>query len=216
MSVTREVVGVVRQVRQRPDASAEDPQLYVPVAQNAWFAGSIVARAEVGDAEALLPMIRTAVAKIEPTLPLTRVRTLDDIAWEANARPRFRAQLVTSFAVVALALAMVGLFGVLALSVQLRVQEFGIRIAVGATVTDIVRLVLASTLRLTLSGIVSGLAIAAALSRFMEGLLFGVKPLDIVTFTCVAAVLMTTAFVASLAPLIRAARVDPLVALRYE
>ena len=216
MSVTREVVGVVRQVRQRPDATAEDPQLYVPVAQNAWFAGSIVARAQVGEAEALLPMIRTAVAKIESTLPLTRVRTLDHIAWEANARPRFRAQLVTSFAVVALVLAMVGLFGVLALSVQLRIQEFGIRIAVGAKVTDIVRLVLASTLRLTLGGIVLGLAIAAALSRFMEGLLFGVKPIDIVTFTGVAAVLMTTAFVASLAPLIRAARVDPLVALRYE
>lgn len=216
MSVTREVVGVVRQVRQRPDASAEDPQLYVPVAQNAWFAGSIVARADVGEAEALLPVIRAAVAKIEPTLPLTRVRTLDEIASEANARPRFRAQLVTSFAVVALVLAMVGLFGVLALSVQQRVREFGIRIAVGAKPTDIVRLVLTSTLRLTIGGIVLGLAAAAVLSRFMEGLLFGVQPLDVVTFTGVAAVLTTTSLVASLAPLIRAARVDPLVALRYE
>ena len=216
MSVTREVVGVVRQVRQRPDASAEDPQLYVPVAQNAWFAASIVARAEVGEASALLPMIRTAVAKIEPTLPLTRVRTLDDIASEANARPRFRALLVTAFAVAALVLAMVGLFGVLALSVQQRAQEFGIRMAVGAKPTDIVRLVLASTLRLTVGGIVLGLVAAAGLSRFMEGLLFGVQPLDVVTFAGVTVVLITTVLAASLAPLIRAARVDPLVALRYE
>jgi putative ABC transport system permease protein len=161
-------------------------------------------------------MIRSAVARIEPTLPLTRVRTLEDIALEANARPRFRAQLVGSFATVALALAMVGLFGVLASSVQQRMQEFGIRLAVGAKATDLVRLVLSSTVWLTLSGILLGLVTAAALSRFMQGLLFGVEALDVATFISVAAVLMTTAVVASLAPLIRAARVDPLVALRYE
>jgi hypothetical protein len=214
--VTREIVGVVRQVKERPGELRQAPQLYVPMTQNAWFAASIVARSEVGTPEALLPLIRSAVAKIEPTLPLTRVRTLDDIAVEANARPRFRAQLVGSFAMLALILAMVGLFGLLAFSVQQRVQEFGIRIAVGAKTSDIVRLVLSRTAWITLSGIALGLATAAALSRFLQGLLFGVEALDVATFMTVAGVLITTALVASAAPLIRAARVDPLVALRYE
>ena len=92
--VTREIVGVVGQVKQRPGEPHQALQIYVPMAQNAWFAASIVARSEAGAAEALLPMIRSVVATIEPTLPLTQVRTLDDIAFEANARPRFRAQLV--------------------------------------------------------------------------------------------------------------------------
>ncbi len=214
--VTREIVGVVGQVKQRPGEPHQALQIYVPMAQNAWFAASIVARSEAGAAEALLPMIRSVVATIEPTLPLTQVRTLDDIAFEANARPRFRAQLVGSFAILALILAMVGLFGLLALSVQQRVQEFGIRVAVGAGRTHIIALVLLRTAWMTLSGIALGLATAAAVSRFLQGLLFGVEPLDIATFASVGVVLMMTALLASLAPLIRAARIDPLVALRYE
>jgi putative ABC transport system permease protein len=214
--VTREIVGVVRQVKQRPGELREAAQLYVPMAQNSWFAASIVARSEVGRPEALLSIIRSVVAKIEPTLPLTRVRTLEEVAFEANARPRFRAQLVGTFALLALVLAMVGLFGVLAFSVQQRVQEFGVRIAVGANTSDIVHLVLRRTAWITLSGIAFGLAMSAGLSRFLQGLLFGVEPIDLTTFAAVAAVLMMTALGASLAPLMRAARVDPLVALRYE
>ncbi len=214
--VTREIIGVVGQVRERPGEPSQAPQLYVPIAQNSWFAASIVARSELGTPEALLPMIRSAVAKIEPALPLTRVRTLEEIASEANARPRFRAQLVGSFAVLALILATVGLFGLLAFSVQQRIQEFGIRIAVGAETADIVWLVITKTAWITVSGIALGLGMSAGLSRFLQGLLFGVEPIDLTTFAAVAALLLMTALGAALAPLRRATRVDPLVALRYE
>jgi putative ABC transport system permease protein len=214
--VVREIVGVVRQITERPGEPRQSPQLYVPMAQNSWFAASIVARSDRATPEALLTMMRSAVSKIEATLPLTRVRTLEEIASEASARPRFRAQLVGSFAVLALVLAMVGLFGLLAFAVQQRVQEFGIRLAVGAKPSDIVGLVLNKTTWITVSGIAIGLIVSAGLSRFLQGLLFGVAPIDVMTFAGVAAVLMMTALGASLAPLIRAARVNPLVALRYE
>jgi putative ABC transport system permease protein len=214
--VTREIVGVIRQVKERPGESRETPQVYVPMAQNSWFAASIVARSKTGAPVAVLPIMRSVVANIEPTLPLTRVRTLEEIASEANARPRFRAQLVGSFSVLALILAMVGLFGLLAVSVQQRVQEFGIRIAVGATASEIVRLVLVRTAWIAVSGILLGLAAAVALGRFLQGLLFGVAAIDLTTYLAVAGVLLMTALGAALAPLIRAARIDPLVALRYE
>ena len=117
---------------------------------------------------------------------------------------------------LALLLATVGLFGMLAFSVQQRRQEFGIRIAVGARAFDIVGLVLYRTVVVTVCGIVFGIAAAAGLGRFLEGLLFETPAMDVPTYAAVVTVLFATALAASVAPLIRAARVDPLVALRYE
>jgi putative ABC transport system permease protein len=214
--VTREIVGIVRQVKERPQELTNPLAIYVPLAQNAWTYTHLAVRAETSEPEALAPTIRAAVARVDPNLPLTRVRTLDDIGREATSRPRFRAQLVTAFAAVALILATVGLFGVLAFSVQQRVPEFGVRLALGATPSDVLGIVLAKMARITVGGVGLGLFAAALLSRSLEGLLFGVKALDALTFAIVAAIGVATAMIASAVPAYRAARVDPLVALRYE
>ena len=145
---------------------------------------------------------------------MARVRTIDVVAAEATSRPRFRAVLVGTFAAVALALAMVGVFGVLAYSVQQRVREFGVRIAMGAAASDVMRLVLGNAARLTLIGLAVGLIAAAALTRYLSTLLYAVKPLDPVTFIAVPLVLVVTAAIAVAAPAWRAARVDPVVAFR--
>ena len=147
---------------------------------------------------------------------MARVRTIDVVAAEATSRPRFRAVLVGTFAAVALALAMIGVFGVLAYSVQQRVREFGVRIAMGAAASDVMRLVLGSAAKLTLIGLVVGLTAAAALTRYLSTLLYAVKPLDPITFVAVPIVLIVTAAIAVAAPAWRAARVDPVMAFRSE
>ena len=129
-------------------------------------------RPQSGAAEALLPAVRAAVARVDKEQPVTRVRTIDVVAAEATSRPRFRAVLVGTFAAVALALAMVGVFGVLAYSVQQRVREFGVRIAMGAAASDVMRLVLGNAAKLTLIGLAVGLIAAAALTRYLSTLLY--------------------------------------------
>ena len=214
--VTREIVGVARQVKTFPGEREPVAQIYVPLAQNTWFTASISVRPASGSAEALAPAVRAAIAGVDKDRPVSRVRTIDTVAFQANARPRFRAVLVGTFATLALVLAMVGVFGVLAYSVQQRTREFGVRIAMGARVHDVLRLVLTGAARLTFIGIVIGLATAAAFSRFLATLVFPVAPLDPVTFAVVPLVLITTAAIAVAAPAWRAARVDPVVAFRSE
>jgi putative ABC transport system permease protein len=215
-SVTRQIVGVVRQVKTFPGEREPVPQLYVPLAQGAWFTASINVRPVAGQAEALAPAVRAAIASVDKDRPVARMRTIDTVAFEANARPRFRAVLVGTLATLALVLAMIGVFGVLAYSVQQRTREFGVRIAMGARVRDVLRLVLTGAARLTVIGIAIGLAAAAAASRFVATLVFPVPPLDPVTFTVVPLVLIATAAIAVAAPAWRAARVDPVVAFRSE
>jgi putative ABC transport system permease protein len=142
--------------------------------------------------------------------------TLDDVAWEATARHRFRAVLVMAFAGLALVLAMVGMFGILAYSVQQRVREFGVRRALGATTGDVLRLVAGNALRVIAAGAIVGLALSMVLGRLLATMLFGVEPLDPTTFACVALVLALTAMVSIAGPAWRATRIDPAVALRNE
>jgi putative ABC transport system permease protein len=215
--VIRQIVGVVRQVKTFPGEREPAPQVYVPLAQNPWFMASISMRpTSGGSAEALAPAVRAAIASVDKDRPVSRVRTIDTVAFQANARPRFRAVLVGTFATLALVLAMVGVFGVLAYSVQQRMREFGVRVAMGARMRDVLGLVLTGAARLTVIGIVIGLATAAALSRLVATLVFPVAPLDPVTFTVVPLVLLATAAIAVAAPAWRAARVDPVVAFRAE
>jgi putative ABC transport system permease protein len=176
--VIREIVGVVRQVKGPPDEIEEPVQVYVPIAQNAWSYTSLVVRPVAGRAEALTTAVRQAVARVDDQIPLTRIRTLDEVAGQATARPRFRAVLVMTFAGLALLLAMVGVFGILAYSVQQRSREFGIRIALGATRTDLLTLIVRNAARVVVAGAVIGLALAAALGRFLAAMLVGVHPLD--------------------------------------
>ena len=141
-------------------------------------------------------------------------QTLDDIAREATSSHRFRAMLVAAFASLALLLAMVGVFGILAYSVQQRTGDFAVRRAMGATTGDVLRLVTGSAVRVIAAGAVIGLALAAGLTRLLSTVLFGVQPLDPITFLWVAVVLTATAALAVAGPAWRAVRVDPAVALR--
>jgi putative ABC transport system permease protein len=142
--------------------------------------------------------------------------TMADISYRATSPARFRATVIGMFAALALTLAIVGVFGVLAYSVQQRVREFGVRIALGATTGKVLRLVFVSTGRMLTAGLLAGLAGAALLARSISSFLFGVTPLDPVTFAGVAILLALTAVCATLVPALRAARVDPIVALRDE
>jgi putative ABC transport system permease protein len=214
--VLREIVGVVKQVRMFPNEPQLIPQLYVPVAQNSWYTASLIVRPQSGPVGALLPAVRAAIARVDKERPVTRVRTIDVVASEATSRPRFRAVLVGTFAALALTLAMIGVFGVLAYAVQQRVREFGVRIAMGAAASDVMRLVLGNAARLMLTGLVLGLTAAAVLSRYLTTLLYQVRPLDPLTFIAVPLILLITAASAVAVPAWRAARVDPVVAFRNE
>jgi len=216
--VVREIVGVARQVKGRPDEAADLLQLYVPSAQNLFDDAFLVVRPAAGRAESLASAVRAAIARID-TDQLVSVRdvmTLDDVAWEATARHRFRAVMVTTFAALALLLAMVGVFGLLAYSVQQRVREFGVRIALGASIGDVLRLVLGGMARLIVPGAAVGLALAAVFARSISILLFGVQPLDPLTFAAVTIVLALTVVAATIAPAWRAARTNPAVVLRTD
>jgi putative ABC transport system permease protein len=159
--------------------------------------------------------VRAAIARVEPDRPL-RFRTLTTIQTQATSRPRFRAVLVGAFALLALTLALVGVFGVLAYSVQQRTREFGVRIALGASAASVLRLVISSALGVIGIGAAIGLIAAAVLSRSISTFLFGVQPLDPSTFLLVPAVLIATAAIAVAAPAWRASHVDPVVAFRSE
>jgi putative ABC transport system permease protein len=214
-AVLREIVGVVRHVKDRPDEPEAQPQLYVPLVQNTWTLATLVVQPAGGRADAIAPAVRAAVARVEPDQPL-RFRTLTTIQTQATSRPRFRAVLVGAFAVLALTLALVGVFGVLAYSVQQRRREFGVRIALGASASSVVRLVMSSAGGVIASGVAIGLVAAALLSRTISTFLFGVQPIDPMTFVLVPLVLVATAAIAVAAPAWRASRVDPVVAFRVE
>jgi putative ABC transport system permease protein len=177
---------------------------------------SLVVRPSGRSAAALTPAVRAAIARVDKERPLTNIRTIAAISYEANAAARFRAVVIGAFALLVLTLAVVGVFGVLAYSVQQRAREFGVRIALGATTCNVLAMVFGRTAWILGIGVVLGLIAAAALGRSMSSLLFGVQPLDPLTFGAVALLLATTAVVAAAIPALRAARVNPIVALRDE
>jgi putative ABC transport system permease protein len=214
----RQIVGIARQVKGRPDETEDFVQLYVPLAQDPFDDIFMLVRPKSGPASALASSVRGAIARVdkEQLVTVGPLMTLDDIAIEGTARQRFRAWLVMTFAGLALMLAMVGVFGIIAYSVQQRMREFGVRIALGASTGTVLGLVLRGAARMVGIGAVVGLVSAALLSQSISAFLFGVQPLDPVTFVSVAAVLMVTATVAALVPAARAARVDPVQAFRSE
>ena len=214
--VTREIVGIVAQVKERPDEPEPQPHVYVSIAQNPWWIATLVIEPTGGSAEALALGVRSALARVDRYRPASRIRTLTAIGSEATARPRFRAVLIGAFALLALALATIGVFGVLVYSVQQRTREFGVRIALGASAMNVLGLVLGNASRVIGTGLVIGLALAFAFAQSVASFLFGVEPRDPVTFASVAAVLVITAMVACAVPALRAALVDPVEAFRNE
>jgi putative ABC transport system permease protein len=168
--------------------------------------------------EGLPGAVRHAIGRVDKDqlVSVSSLMTLDDVAWDATSRHRFRAVLVMTFAVLALLLAMVGVFGILAYSVHQRMRDFGVRRALGATTNDVLRLVLWSAARVVATGAGLGLILSAALGRLVDAMLFGVRPLDPVTFASVGALLVVTTAAAIAGPAWRATRIDPAVALRGE
>jgi putative ABC transport system permease protein len=217
-TVVRQIVGVARQVKGRPDETEDLLQVYIPIAQRPLDDTFLVVRPQTGPAEALAPAVRAAIGRVDKDqlVSVRDVMTLDDVARQATSRHRFRAALVSAFAALALLLAMVGVFGVLAYSVQQRVRDFGVRRVLGATTTDVLHLVIVNALRVVGLGTVIGLAAATVLGRLLTAMLFGVEPLDPATYVLVAAVLALTAAASIVAPAWRAARIDPAVALRAD
>jgi putative ABC transport system permease protein len=214
--VEREIVGVIRQVKvEGPAEKQNNLEIYVPLKQNAWF-GAALAVKTLENPLKMAQSVRAAIARVDRDQPVTRIRTMEEVAAESVAQPKFRAELVGTFAGLALALAAVGIFGVLAFAVSQRTREFGIRMALGARASDVLRLVVAGGLKIVAIGIAIGLAAAAALTRLLATLLFGVTPLDPATFLGAPAVLALVALAACAAPALRAARVDPAIALRQE
>jgi putative ABC transport system permease protein len=156
------------------------------------------------------------VARVDRDVPVRRERTLTDLAHLNTAPHRFRAAIVATFSVLALVLAMVGIFGVLAYSVEQRTREIGVRIALGATAASLLRLVMGGAARVVAIGGVIGLVAAALLARTISTFLFGVEPFDPTTFGVVGLILALTAAIATAAPAWRATRVDPVEAFRAE
>jgi putative ABC transport system permease protein len=211
-----EIVGVARQVKVRAVELEPNPHVYVPLAQNNWWVASLIVRPEQGEAAALLGPVRAAVARVDRERALQRPRTIETITYEATARPRFRAVLVGAFAVLALTLATVGVFGVLAQLVQQRMREFGVRVALGASRANVIGLVLRYAARIALSGVAAGLVAAFLLGRLLSTLIFPISPSDPVTYVVAPLVELLTAAVACVAPAWRATRVDPATAFRED
>jgi predicted permease len=211
------IVGVVRGERNRGLEVEPEAEVYLPYSQQPSFyvPRTLVARTSV-DPKSLLSAIRHQVELLDKDQPISEVRTMDERVALAQAGHRFPAILVGLFGALALVLAAVGIYGVMSYSVGQRLHELGIRMALGAQRTDVLRLVVGEGLPLILMGLSAGLAAAFGLTRLMSSMLYGVRPTDLATFAAVSLVLAGVAVLASYIPARRAATVDPMVALRYE
>jgi predicted permease len=209
------VVGVVGDVKDHGLAEDHPPEAYLPYAQRPVRGMDLVLRTAV-DPASLATAAAAAVRELDPDLPVTRVRTLEQIVSRSVAVPRFYALLLAFFAGTALFLAALGVFGVLSYGVAQRSREIGLRMALGARPADVLRMVVGQALRLAALGLLVGGASALVLSRTLVSLLFELTPTDPATFAMVALVLGAAALLAGALPALRAARLDPLEALRQE
>jgi putative ABC transport system permease protein len=210
------IVGVVGEVKTLGLEQEPRNQVYYPILQFIWRSLTVVIRTR-SNPLALVGAVRDRIRSVDKTEPLvSHVQTMDQYFSRAVAQPRFRTLLLGFFAGLALVLALVGLYGVLAYSVSQRTHEIGIRMALGAQPSDILRMIMGQGLGLVLVGVGAGLMGAFALTRFLESLLFGVTPTDPATFAGVSLLLAAVALLACYIPARRATRVDPMVALRYE
>lgn len=213
--VQREIVGVVADVKFNALSAASAEEMYVPIEQLPWPAVTLLVRSQA-NGEALAAAVRGKIAELDPTLPVSGAATMEQVVASSVAQPRLIMQFAGVFAGIALLLAAIGIYGVMAYSVSSRIQEMGIRVALGARPMEILRLVVGQGIRLTLLGVALGVAASFALTRLLGSLLFDVRATDPLVFTSAAVVLIATSLVACYLPARRATRVDPIEVLRYE
>ena len=212
------VVGVAGDVKNTGLEKPTGTELYIPLLQTpnrSASLGYLVVRSN-SDPSSLVGPVRNAIHAIDPSLPISNVRTMDEALLAAQARPRFLALLLTVFATVALVLAAVGIYGVISYSVAQRTNEFGIRIAMGASSGNVLGMVLGQGAKIALIGFAIGAGGAFWLTRFMSGMLFEVSAVDPLTFIAMLLVLGAVTLFACFVPARRATKVDPMIALRYE
>jgi predicted permease len=218
------VIGIAKNAKQSDWALPPYPEVYLAALQNRDFLGdsgshiayiTLVVRA-VNDPGGMATAVKNTVWSFDRNLPISEVLTMDSVVADANAQPRFEMLLLAVFAAVALALAAVGIYGVMSYSVSRRTHEMGIRLSLGASRGAVLHMVVRQGMTLALAGSFAGLVGALLLSRLMTNMLYGVRPNDPLIFAGVAMVLGLVALVATYVPARRATRIDPMVALRYE
>jgi predicted permease len=217
----REIVGVVPDIRVRGLERTSEPQVYLSYQQVAdgWFSSYAPRDLVIHSSQplqSLIPVVREIVHRTDPDLPLTNVRTMEEVIAGQTESRTVQMRVLVVFTGVAIFLAGLGIYGLLAFTVSMRQQEFGIRVALGADQRDIFKMVLAQGARLALAGLVPGLVVAYLAAKLMESLLAGVQPADALTFSAAAALCLVTALLGTLLPALRAVRSDPTVVMRAE
>lgn len=210
-----EVVGIVGTVKTQSLGEPPQPVLYFPLSQMFFPSANLYVRTE-GDPGAAIPSISAALQPLDPAMPPRRIETITSILDQLLTGPRFAAELLAGFGALALVLASIGTYGVMAYSVRQRTQEIGIRVAVGAQRGDVLRLILGNGMAMVLAGVAVGLGVTAVFTRSISTLLYGIGNFDAISFFASAIVLIAVALVACWLPARRAMRVDPMVALRHE
>ncbi len=210
-----EIVGVTANVRSLDLREDAQPELYFAGRQDAFSQVAIVVRSTV-EPESLAASVREVVAQVDPTVPISEVKTMEHIVSESVTQPRFNLFLLGMFSTIALLLSVAGIYGVTAYTVTQRTHELGIRLALGAQIGDVLRMILGQGMAVIGIGIAIGLVAAYGLMRLLKSLLFGVTATDPLTFVGITAVLIAAGLLACYVPARRATKVDPLEALRYE
>ncbi len=220
----RTIVGVVKDLKQNNWSERPSDEVYIPFAQDTMFFDStdshfssmtLVARTNL-DAASLARPVKAAIWSLDRNLPLSHTETLESAIGDATWQSRFSVLLIGIFAALALLLAMIGIYGVMAYEVAQRTHEIGIRMALGANRGGIASMIARQSLPVAIVGIVSGLGLAAGFARLLRGMLYEIEPIDPATFASVAALVLIVATLAAVIPARRAMRVDPMIALRHE
>lgn len=211
------IAGVVGNIHQAGLDRAPMPELYFPAAQSGTLiSGMTLVISTSVDPGSMTSAIESAIHSVDPSQPVFGVKTMERVVTDSLSNQRLYVSLLGVFALLALVLASAGIYGVMSYLVTQRTQEFGVRMALGASTNDVLRMVLRQAVLLIGAGVLIGLAGALALTRVLSGFLFHVKPVDLPTFAAVSAVLIAVALLATYLPAFRATRVDPMTALRYE